>query len=46
VAKPRRVHPGGIHFQGLRYLDPTLASDVGEAVTLRYNPRDMERERV
>ena len=25
VAKPRKVHPDGIRFQGLRYLDPVLA---------------------
>jgi putative transposase len=24
VAKPRKIHPDGIHFQGLRYLDPVL----------------------
>lgn len=26
VAKTRRVHQDGIHFQGLRYLDLTLAA--------------------
>jgi putative transposase len=26
VAKPRKIHPDGIHFQGLRYLDPVLAA--------------------
>ena len=26
VAKPRCVHRDGIHFQGLRYIDPTLAA--------------------
>src|SRR4051812_4136687 len=25
VAKPRKVHPDGIHAFGLRHLDPTLA---------------------
>ena len=25
------MHRDGIHFQGLRYLDPTLAAYVGEA---------------
>ena len=30
VAKPRKVHPDGIQFQGLRYLDPVLAAYVGE----------------
>ena len=29
VAKPRRVRPDGIHFQGFRYLDTTLAAYVG-----------------
>ncbi|OXJ06543.1 Mu transposase C-terminal domain-containing protein [Burkholderia sp. AU6039] len=38
VAKPRVVHRDGIHFQGLRYLDPTLAAFVGEPVTIRYDP--------
>ncbi len=26
VAKPRVVHRDGIRFQGLRYMDPTLAA--------------------
>jgi putative transposase len=46
VAKPRRVHPDGIHFQGLRYLDLTLAAYVGETVTIRYDPRDLAEIRV
>jgi putative transposase len=46
VAKPRTVHPDGIHFQGLRYLDPLLAAYVGEAVTVRYDPRDLAEIRV
>jgi len=46
VATARKVHPDGIHFQGLRYLDATLAAYVGEAVTLRYDPRDMAEIRV
>ena len=46
VATPRTVHPDGIHFQGLRYLDPTLAAYVGEAVTIRYDPRDLAELRV
>jgi putative transposase len=41
VAKPRRVHQDGIHFQGFRYLDVTLAAYVGEDVIIRYDPRDM-----
>ena len=46
VAKPRKVHPDGIHFQGLRYLDPVLAAYVGEPVTIRYDPRDLADIRV
>jgi putative transposase len=46
VAKPRKVHPDGIHFQGLRYLDPVLAAYVGEPVTIRYDPRDLAEIRV
>jgi len=46
VATPRVVHPDGIHFQGLRYLDPTLAAYVGDPVTVRYDPRDLAEIRV
>ena len=46
VAKARRVHQDGIHFQGLRYLDLTLAAYVGESVTIRYDPRDLAEIRV
>jgi putative transposase len=46
VAKARRVHRDGIHFQGLRYLDLTLAAYVGETVTVRYDPRDLAELRV
>lgn len=46
VAKSRRVHQDGIRFQGLRYLDLTLAGYVGEDVTIRYDPRDMAEIRV
>jgi putative transposase len=46
VAKPRRVHQDGIHFQGFRYLDTTLAAYVGEDVMIRYDPRDMAEVRV
>jgi putative transposase len=46
VAKTRTVHRDGIHFQGLRYLDPILAAFVGEAVTIRYDPRDLAEIRV
>lgn len=46
VAKPRTVHRDGIHFEGLRFIDPTLAAYVGEAVTIRYDPRDVGEIRV
>jgi putative transposase len=46
VAKPRKIHPDGVHFQGLRYLDPTLAAYVGEQVTIRYDPRDLAEIRI
>ena len=46
VAEPRVVHRDGIRFQGLRYLDPTLAAYVGEPVTIRYDPRDLGEVRV
>jgi putative transposase len=46
VAKRRKVRPDGMHFQGMRYLDLTLAAYVGESVILRYDPRDMAELRV
>lgn len=46
VPKSRRVRPDGIHAQGLRYLDLTLAAHVGEEVTIRYDPRDLAEIRV
>jgi putative transposase len=46
VAKPRVVRRDGIHFEGLRYLDETLAAYVGEWVTIRYDPRDLAEVRV
>jgi putative transposase len=46
VAKSRQVRPAGIHFQDLRYLDPTLAAYVGESVIIRYDPRDMAEIRI
>jgi hypothetical protein len=46
VAKPRTVHRDGIHFEGLRYFDPTLAAYVGEPVLIRYDPRDVGEIRV
>ncbi len=46
VTRPRRVHPDGIRFEGYRYIDTTLASFVGEDVTVRYDPRDLGEIRV
>lgn len=46
MAKPRVVRRDGIHFQGLRYLDPTLVAYVGETITIRYDPRDLAEIRV
>lgn len=46
VASSRKVRPDGIHFQGLRYLDLTLAAYVGESVIIRYDPRDMAEIRI
>lgn len=41
VARSRIVRRDGIHFQGLRYVSPTLAAYVGDPVTIRYDPRDV-----
>lgn len=46
VQAPRKVQRDGIRFQGLRYISPTLASYVGETVTIRYDPRDISEIRV
>jgi putative transposase len=46
VAKPRIIHRDGIRFQGLRYIDLTLAAYIGERVTIRYDPRDMVEIRI
>ena len=46
AAKSRLVRRDGIRFQGLRYIDPTLAPYVGERVTIRYDPRDLAELRV
>jgi putative transposase len=46
VAKPRKIHPDGIRFQGLRYLDSVLAAYVGESVIIRYDPCDLAEIRV
>jgi putative transposase len=40
------AQPDGIRYEGLRYVDTTLAAYVGESVTLRYDPRDMAEIRV
>lgn len=46
VATARIVRRDGIRFEGLRYLDATLAAYVGESVTIRYDPRDLAEIRV
>lgn len=46
VPKHRTVQRDGIHFQGRRYLAPTLAPFVGRPVTIRYDPRDISEVRV
>ena len=46
VPKNRIVQRDGIHFQGQRYLSPTLAPFVGHPVTIRYDPRDVSEIRV
>lgn len=46
VAKIRAVRRDGIHFQGLRYVSPTLVSYVGHPVVIRYDPRDITEIRI
>ena len=46
VPKNRVVQRDGIHFQGQRYLAPTLAPFVGRSITIRYDPRDLSEIRV
>jgi len=46
VPKNRFVQRDGIHFQGQRYLSPTLAPFVGRTITIRYDPRDISEIRV
>ena len=46
VAQPRKVRRDGIWFLGRRYLDTTLAAYIGEAVIIRYDPRDVAEIRV
>lgn len=44
--KPRKIQRDGIRFQGLRYIDITLAEYVGEYVIVRYNPSDITSIRI
>lgn len=46
MPRARRIHQDGVHFQGFRYIDLTLAAYVGEAVIVRYDPRDLAEIRV
>lgn len=46
VRKKRRVQQDGIAFEGYHYIDPTLASYVGEDVLIRYDPADMAEIRI
>ena len=46
VAKPRKVRNTGISFSSLNYQSPMLAAYVGEAVVIRYDPRDLTEIRV
>jgi putative transposase len=46
VAKMRKIQADGVRFQGMRYIDPTLAAYVGESVVLRYDPRDVAEVRL
>jgi putative transposase len=46
VPRNRVVQRDGIHFQGQRYLSPTLASFVGHTIAIRYDPRDVSEIRV
>jgi len=46
IAKSRVVQRDGIRFQGLRYIDSTLADYIGESVIIRYDPRDITEIRI
>ena len=46
ASKPRKIRRDGIHFQGLRYIDPLLASYVNENIIIRYDPSDITEIRV
>lgn len=45
-AKTRKVHQDGIHFQKIKYTEPTLSAYVGEEVVIRYDPRDIAEIRI
>jgi putative transposase len=45
-AKARVVRRDGMRCQELRYSHATLAASVGDAVTMRYDPRDLSEIRV
>ena len=46
VAKVRIVQRDGIHFNGFRYMNAHLSAYVGEAVLIRYDPRDLAEIRI
>lgn len=46
AARTRKVRRDGIHFQRMRYMDPTLAPYIGADVVIRYDPRDIAEIRV
>jgi transposase InsO family protein len=46
IARTRKVQPDGVRFQGMRYIDPTLAAYIGETVLVRYDPRDIAEIRL
>jgi putative transposase len=46
MPRTRRIHQDGVHCQGFRYIDLTLAAYVGEQVSIRYDPRDLAEIRV
>ena len=46
VAKHRVVRSDGVHFANHRYVDPVLGAYVGEAVIVRYDPRDLAEVRL
>lgn len=46
IPKIRKVHYDGIHFQGVRYINPNLSAFVEEPVLIRYAPNDLAEIRV